>query len=144
MRTGQDSTPADTEGGAKSVAPPNRFLLPILVTLIIVGVFVGGIFLMMSKLRERLRAKVLEQDSIVLQAATAAQDEISPESQDDQMANALTAAGANDQVIGVRLYDTNGRLLNAIPKNLLVTQLSPDALEAALLGHAYSRFEPSV
>jgi signal transduction histidine kinase len=144
MRTGQDSTPADTEGGAKSVAPQNRFLLPILVTLIIVGVFVGGIFLMMSKLRERLRAKVMEQDSIVLQAATAAQDEMSPESQDDQMANALTAAGANDQVIGVRLYDTNGRLLNAIPKNLLVTQLSPDALEAALLGNAHSRFEPSV
>src|SRR5688572_18596753 len=104
MRTGQDSTPSDTDGGAKSVAPPNRFLMPIVVTFVIVGVFVGGIFLMMSKLRERLRAKVMEEDRLVLQAAAAAQEEIGPDSQEDHMANTLNAAGEN--VIGVRLFDT--------------------------------------
>src|SRR5688572_6999973 len=104
MRTGQDSTPAEIDGGAKSVATPSRFLMPIVVSLVIVGVFVAGIFLMMSQLRERLRMKVMEQDRMVLQAAAAAQDEIDPDSQDDQMINALTAAGASDQVRGVRLY----------------------------------------
>lgn len=145
MRTEQDSAPAKP-GGDKIVAPQNRYFVPVVVTLLIVGVFVGGIFLMMSKLRERLRAKVMEQDSVVLQAASAAtqqsqDDDPHAEGEGEQMARALEATKANEKIIGVRLFDKEGRLLTAIPKELLRTQLHPGTLENILADVPSTRFE---
>lgn len=146
MRTEQDSAPAKP-GGDKIVAPRNPYLVPVFVTLVIVGVFVGGIFLMMSKLRERLRTKVMEQDSVVLQAASAAahnSQEVDTEGENEQMARALEATSANEKIMGVRLFDKEGRLISALPRELLRTQLAPEALENVLADTPYSRFEPAL
>jgi signal transduction histidine kinase len=144
MRTGQDSTPAQANGGGKSVAPPNRFLIPVVVSLVTVGVFVGSIFLMMMHLRERLRAKVMQQDSLVLQAAAMTRAEGNNESHDDQLVNMLEASGANSNIFGVRLFDKDGRFVDSFPKELLLTQLSPEALEVVSSGVPYSRFVPAL
>src|ERR1043165_2820510 len=121
MPTGQDLTPAQANGGGKSVAPPNRYLIPVLVTFLTVGVFVGAIFLMMMQLRERLRMKVLQQDSWVLQAAATAQTQATEITDDvnEQMNQMLFVSGIKeDDVIGVRLFDRSGRFTNAVPNTL--------------------------
>src|SRR5688572_6947361 len=145
MRTGPDSTPEVHNGGGKTVAPRNRYLLPALVTSVIVVVFVGGIFLMMAKLRERLRTKVMEHDSIVLQAAAVAQEEAPTTSREDLMAAALYASQANEEsIFGVRLFDADGVLLDSFHKELLHTQLAPEAVESIRAGVPYSRFDPTL
>jgi signal transduction histidine kinase len=147
MPTGQDLTPAQANGGGKSVAPPNRYLIPVLVTFLTVGVFVGAIFLMMMQLRERLRMKVLQQDSWVLQAAATAQTQATEITDDvnEQMNQMLFVSGIKeDDVIGVRLFDRSGRFTNAVPNTLLHTQLSDEALETLRAGLPYTRFEAAL
>ena len=146
MRIEQDSPPVNA-GGGKSVAPPNRYLIPVAVTAITVGVFVGSIFLMMSHLRQRLRAKVMQQDSLVLQAATLAssvEQDGGPNAHEDQLVNMLHASEANPDIFGVRLFDPSGRFVSAFPEGLLRTQLAPEELEAVNGGSAFSRFEPAL
>jgi signal transduction histidine kinase len=146
MRTGQDSTPASA-GGSKSVAPLNRYLIPVLATAITVAVFTGSIFLMMMHLRDRLRAKVMQQDSLVLQAATLAasvEKDGGPADHDDQLVNMLQASEANPDIFGVRIFDDKGQQVDAFPPGLLQAQLSEEALEAVRAGNPYSRFDPSL
>jgi signal transduction histidine kinase len=146
MRIEQDSPPVNA-GGGKSVAPPNRYLIPVVVTAVTVGVFVGSIFLMMSHLRQRLRAKVIQEDSLVLQAATLAttvEEEGGPDGREDQLVGLLHASDANTNIFGVRVFDTSGRYVNGFPEGLLRTQLAPDALEAINKDIAFSRFEPEL
>jgi signal transduction histidine kinase len=146
MSTEQDLTPANA-GGGKSVAPPNRFLFPVAVTAVTVGVMVSIIFLAMGHLRERLRVKVMQQDSLVLKAATmAASVEKSggPGDNDDQLVSMLEASGANSNIFAVRIFDKNGQFIDAFPKGLLRSQLLPEALEAAHAGSTFSRFEPAL
>jgi signal transduction histidine kinase len=143
MRTEQDAKTA-ANGGAKSVAPPHPYLLPIAVTVVTVGVFAAAIFLMMTQLREQLRAKVMEQDSLVLQAAALMQAEGGSESHDDQLVNMVMASSANKDIFGVRLFDKEGHFVNAFPKGLLSTQLSPRVLEVISAGSPFSRFEPAL
>src|SRR3954447_12056062 len=95
----QDSKHAEG-GGAQSVTAPNRYLIPVLVTLVTVGVFAGAIFLMMAQLRERLRDKVMQQDSLVLQAAALMQGENGNETHDDQLVNMVAASDANTNIFG--------------------------------------------
>src|SRR4051812_38093714 len=129
MRTEQDSTPAKN-GGGRSVVAPNRYLIPVTVTVITVCVFVAAIFLMMSQLRARLRAKVMEQDSLVLQAAAAAQSEHQTETHDSQLLNMMYASDAATNIFGIRLFDKNGQCVDSFPKDLFRPQLSAAALEA--------------
>src|SRR2546430_11678750 len=119
----QDSNHAK-DGGRQSVAAPSRYLMPALVTLVTVGVFVGAIFLMMTQLRDRLRTKVMQQDSLVLQAAALMQGENGNESHDDQLVNAVAASDANTNIFAVRLFDKDGRFVDSFPTTLLHTQLS--------------------
>jgi signal transduction histidine kinase len=143
MRLEQDSSPAKN-GGGRSVVAPNRYLIPIVVTVITVCVFVAAIFLMMSQLRGRLRAKVMEQDSLVLQAAAAAQSEHQTENHEDQLLNMIYASNAITNIFGVRLFDKNGQCVDSFPKDLFRTQLSADVLEAVRSGLPYSRFEQNL
>lgn len=143
MRTEQDSTPANA-GGDKTVAPQRRYLVPVVVTLVIVFVFVGGIFLMMAKLRERLRTRVMEQDRIVLEAASMAQREGIGETREDQMVKALDASDVITNIFGVRFFDKEGGFIRAFSSDLLRTQLPPEAIEAIRAGLPYSRFEPKL
>lgn len=102
---------------------------------------------MMAKLRERLRAKVMEQDSIVLQAASAAaqsSQDADSDGENEQMARALEATSANDKIMGVRLFDKEGRLISSLPRELLRTQLAPEALENVLADLPYMRFDPAL
>src|SRR5690242_7515850 len=120
MRSEQDSPPVNA-GGGKSVAAPHRYLIPAVVTAITAGVFVGSIFLMMSHLRQRLRAKVMQQDSLVLQAATLAssvEQDGGPNAHEDQLVNVLHASEANPDIFGVRLFDPSGRFVSAFPEGL--------------------------
>src|SRR2546430_4277968 len=106
----QDSNHAK-DGGRQSVAAPSRYLMPALVTLVTVGVFVGAIFLMMTQLRDRLRTKVMQQDSLVLQAAARIQAESGNESDDEQLVSMLNTSGAVPDTGGVRLFDKEGRFV---------------------------------
>src|SRR3954465_4966963 len=143
MRLEQDSSPAKN-GGGRSVVAPNRYLIPIVVTVITVCVFVAAIFLMMSQLRGRLRAKVMEQDSLVLQAAAAAQSEHQTENHEDQLLKMIYASNAITNIFGVRLFGKNGQWVDSFPKDLFRTQLSADVLEAVRSGLPYSRFEQNL
>lgn len=142
MRSEQDLTTANG-GGAKSVSIHNRWLIPAAVMTVTVGVFVGAIMLMMSQLRERLREKVMQQDTLVLQAAATMQAEAGNTSGEDQLTAMLETSGVNKDTFALRLFDKNGKFRECFPPTLFHTQLAPEALEAVANGSTYSRFEPS-
>jgi signal transduction histidine kinase len=138
-----EQEPKRGEGGAQSVTAPNRYLIPILVTLVTVGVFAAAIFLMMAQLRDRLRAKVMQQDSLVLEAAAMMQSESGNENHEDQLGNMVAASSANTNIFGVRLFDNDGQFIDSFPPTLLHTRLSTPSLDSARAGFAFSRFEPA-
>jgi signal transduction histidine kinase len=145
MPTEQGLTPA-TAGGGKTVASSHGFAFPVAVTLVTVAVMVTVIFLAMSHLRERLRAKVMQQDSLVLKAATIAasvEKTGGPAGNDDQLVSLLEASDAVSNIFGVRIFDKNGLFVDAFPKGLLRSQLLPEVLEAVHDGSTFSRFEPA-
>jgi signal transduction histidine kinase len=146
MPTEQGLTPVHA-GGGKSVAKPHGYAFPVAVTVVTVAVMVTIIFLAMGHLRERLRVKVIQQDSLVLKAATIAasvERAGGPGDHDDQLVNMLEASGANTNIFGVRLFDKNGLYVDGFPKGLLRSQLLPEALEAVRAGSPFSRFEPTL
>jgi signal transduction histidine kinase len=120
-------------------------LIPITVTAVMLGMFVGVIFLMMSQLRDRLRAKVIQENSLVLQAAAQVQG-VSPDaSQEDLMSAMIEATEVDsDHIFGVRLYDKNGHFVKAFADGLFGADLPADAVETIAGGSSYSRFEPAL
>jgi signal transduction histidine kinase len=142
MRTDSDSTPAKRRG-AQSAALSSRVWMPVFVIALTLGVLVTTILLMMGQLHERLRAGIVDGDSMVLEAATAAQSDLSDGSAQSRLLALVTASNIRDNdIFGVRLFDENGKFLIAVSKDLSRRDLKPEALARLRTGKPFGLFVP--
>lgn len=87
-------------------------------------VFAGGVALVTVPLRARIRAEILGRDGSILDAV--AQREAG--SQGEPLLGPVLGAVELDGVIGVRIFDPDGKFLRALPDNLVSGRLDPGAL----------------
>ncbi len=145
MPTEQDSKPAIEAGDARSVSRANRVWIPLAVILVTVGVFSAAIILMAGTLSGRLRESILQEDSMVLQAATAAAQApgAAQESEQDRLEMLFKASNIRDEeMFGLRVFDQNGRHIIGRPQDLMPLDLSEEQMTRIWAGERDSKFDP--
>jgi signal transduction histidine kinase len=119
--------------------------LPLGVTALTLGVFIGAILLIMHHVRGRINDGFLREDGEVLLAAINAKEAEEPpaESAQDWLALALKASEFRDKLVwGVRLYDQEGKFILGLPKNLAPIDLTPTELAKVRARETAGSFYP--